>query len=82
MNVTRRIALPCVLALTSVAALASVAATPASPPAAWGANGHRVVATIAERRLLPVTRFRRNCPRIRFSSQPTVRLGRTCAGAC
>ena len=52
MKMTRRIVLPCVLAV------ASVAATPASPPAAWGANGHRVVATIAERHLLPVTRFR------------------------
>jgi hypothetical protein len=38
--------------------LAGVAASPATPPATWGANGHRVVATIAERHLLPVTRFR------------------------
>lgn len=35
----------------------SVAAIPAPPPV-WGANGHRIVAAIAERHLLPATRQR------------------------
>ena len=29
-----------------------------APPAPWGANGHRIVAEIAERHLLPIARMR------------------------